>query len=143
MNPKFIKRHPESGTLIIKKFSFFENEVILPGNALVGMGCDFWGDLVVKGNLALGKGSKVKGDVIAENATIGADCEIKGNIKVDGNLTLLDRTKVGGLAYSSGNMIVRPMVSARAAECAGDIHVTGKTDIKSIQSGRKLVVRAG
>ena len=143
MDPKFIKRHPESETFIIKKFSFFENEVNLPENAVVGMGCDFWGDLVVKGNLVLGKGSKVKGNVIAENATIGADCEIQGNIKVVGNLTLLDRTKVGGLAYASGNMTVRPMVSARAAECTGDIHVTGRTDIKSIQSGRKLVVRTG
>ena len=143
MDPKFIKRHPESDTFIIKKCSFFENEVILPGNAVVGMACDFWGDLVVKGNLALGKGSKVKGDVTAEKATISADCDIKGNIKVIGNLTLLDRTKIGGLAYAGGNMIIRPMVSARAAECAGDIHVTGRTDIKSIQSGRKLVVRSG
>jgi len=95
MDPKFIKRHPESETFIIKKFSFFENEVNLPGNAVVGMGCDFWGDLVVKGNLVLGKGSKVKGDVIAEKSTIGADCDIKGNIKVVGNLTQLDRTNYG------------------------------------------------
>ncbi len=143
MDQKFIKRHPESDTFIIKKLSFFENELILPGNAVVGMSCDFWGNLVVKGNLTLGKGSKVNGDVIAEKATIGADCDIKGNIKVVGNLTLLDRTKIGGLAYAGGNMIIRPMVSARAAECAGDINVTGRTDIKSIQSGRKLVVRTG
>lgn len=141
MDPNFIKRHPQSETFIIKKASFFDADVILPGNVIVGPGCNFWGDLVVKGNLELGRGTQVKGDVTAEKAVIGAECSIGGNIKVIGNLTLLDKASVGGLAYAGGNMTVRPLVSARAAECVGDIEVTGKTDIKSIQSGRKLVAR--
>ena len=141
MDPNFIKRHPASETLIIKKRSFFENDVILPGNAIVGAGSSFWGDLVVKGTLDLGRGSNVKGNITAETAVISADSNIGGNIKVSGNLTLLDRVNVGGLAYAGGDMSIRPMVFARSAECKGDIQVTGKTDIKSIHSSHKLVAR--
>lgn len=141
MDPKFIKRHPASETIIIKKKSFFENDVILPGNVIVGTGSSFWGDLIVQGNLELGKGSLIKGNVIAENAVVSADCHIKGNIKVSGNLALLDRTSIGGLAYAGGDMMVRPSVSARAAECTGDLEITGRTDIQNIKSGRKIVAR--
>ncbi|MDF1558073.1 MAG: polymer-forming cytoskeletal protein [ANME-2 cluster archaeon] len=141
MEPKFIKRHPASETFIIKKCSFFENNVTFPGNAIVGPGSSFWGDLIIKGILELGRESKVKGDVIADTAVISADCQINGNIKVTGNLTLLDRTRIGGVANAGGDMLIRPMVFARSAECNGDIQVTGKTEIKSIHSGRKLVAR--
>ena len=143
MDPKFIKIHSASETFIIKKRSFFENDVILPGNAIIGAGSSFWGDLVVKGTLDLGRGSKVKGNITAETTVIGADSHIEGNIKASGDLTLLDRAKVDGLAYADGDILIRPMVSARAAECKGDILVTGKTDIKSICSGHKLIARKG
>ncbi|MCL7476471.1 MAG: polymer-forming cytoskeletal protein [Methanosarcinales archaeon] len=143
MDPKFVKIHPASETFIIKKRSFFENDVTLPGNAIVGAGSSFWGNLVVKGTLDLGWGSNVKGNITAATAVISADSNIGGNIKVSGNLTLLDRVNVGGLAYAYGDIFIRPMVSARAAECTGDILVTGMTNIKSIRSGHKLVARKG
>lgn len=139
MDPKFVKHHPDSETFIVKKYSFFENDITFPGNAIVGAGSNFWGNLVARGNLELGKGSTIKGNIIAEKAIIGSNCNIEGNVKVSGNLALMDRTSIGGLAYAGGNMMVRPQVSARAAECAGDIEVTGKTDIKNIRSGRRIV----
>lgn len=141
MDPKFIKIHPASDTFIIKKRSFFENDISLPGNAIIGAGSSFWGNLAVKGALDLGRGSKIKGNITAGTAVISADSLIEGNIKVSGDLSLLDRVSVGGLAYADGDIFIRPMVSARAAECTGDIMVTGRTDIKSIRSGHKLVAR--
>ena len=141
MDPNFIKRHPASKTIIIKKRSFFENDVTLPGNVIIGTGSSLWGNLIVQGNLELGKGSLIKGNVIAEKAVISADCNIQGNIKVTGDLLLMDRTSIGGLAYAGGNMMVRPYVSARAAECVGDLEITGRTYIKSIKSGHKIVAR--
>ncbi|MCL7412585.1 MAG: polymer-forming cytoskeletal protein [ANME-2 cluster archaeon] len=141
MDPMFIKIHPASDTFIVKKRSFFENDVFLPGNAIIGAGSSFWGDLVVKGALDLGRESKVKGNITARTAVISADSHIEGNIKVSSDLTLLDRVIVGGLAYADGDIFIRPKVSARAAECTGDIMVTGRTNIKSISSGHKLVAR--
>ena len=141
MDPNFIKRHPASKTIIIKKRSFFENDVTIPANAIIGTGSSFWGNLIVQGNLELGKGSLIKGNVIAKKAIISADCNIQGNIKVTGDLLLMDRTSIGGLAYAGGNMIVRPYVSARAAECVLDLEITGRTDIKSIKSGHRIVAR--
>jgi predicted acyltransferase (DUF342 family) len=141
MDPNFIKRHTASETIIIKKKSFFDKDVALPANTIIGTGSTFWGNLIVKGSLELGKGSLIKGNVIAEKAIIGADCNIQGNIKVRSDLLLMDRTSIGGLAYAGGNMIVRPYVSARAAECVGDIEITGKTDLKSIKSGHRIVAR--
>ena len=141
MDPKFIKRHPASKTVIIKKCSFFENDLALPGNAIVGVDSNFWGNLVVQGNLELGKRSMIKGNVIAKNAIIGADCNIAGNIKVTGILKIMDRTSIGGMAYAGDTIMVRPFVSVREAECDGDIEVTGKTNIKSIRSGHKVVAK--
>jgi cytoskeletal protein CcmA (bactofilin family) len=141
MDIEFIKKHPASKTYIIKKHSFFDKDVVLQGNAIIGAGSDFWGDLTVKGDLELGKGSTIKGNVTAEDAIIGSNCTINGNVTVAGHLTLLDRANIGGLVKAGGKMTIRPQVSARATECAGDIEIMGKTDIKSIRSGRKVIAR--
>ena len=141
METEFIKKHPASETFIIKRHSFFDKDVILRGNVIVGAGSDFWGDLIVEGDVELGKGSIVKGSITAKNAIIGPNCNIGGNVKVTGNLVLLDGSDITGLAKAEGNMTIRPHVVARATECAGDIEIMGKTDIKSIRSGRKVIAR--
>lgn len=75
------------------------------------------------------------------SAIIGASCRIEGNIDITGDITLLDRSSIGGVVRSGGNITIRPLVQAQALECDGDMEVTGKTHINSVNSGHKITAR--
>ncbi|MEZ5334630.1 MAG: polymer-forming cytoskeletal protein [Methanolobus sp.] len=122
--------------------SLFEDDVNIDGNFMVGAGSNFWKNLNVKGVLELGKGAFVKGNVTADKAIIGSKSEINGNVEVAGELRIFDSVKINGSAIAGEEMLVRPGCSIAFARASGTMELVGKTTIKEIESGTKVIVRS-
>ncbi|WP_406659914.1 polymer-forming cytoskeletal protein [Methanolobus sp. ZRKC3] len=142
MNEEMIKYHESSNTFIARKKAFFEDEVTIDGNFIVGAGANFWSNLTVKGNLKLGKGSVVKGDVKADNIIIGPRSEIKGNVEAANDLKLFDSVKVSGSATAGRDMHIRPGCEISFAKATTILELIGQVNIKEIESGTKVIVRS-
>lgn len=141
MNPRFIKFHLPSNTYIIEKNAYFEEDLVLSGNVIVGQDVDFWKNLTVNGKLELGKGSVVKGNVKANSALVCSGVKVFGTIDVVSDLLLLDNVKVN-TALSGGNVFIRPGCIADFVKAEGTLEIIGKVSIKKIEAVTKLIVRA-
>lgn len=142
MNSEFIKYHPVSNTYIIQKKAYFQNSITFEGNLLVGASCNFWQDLIVSGNLELGKNTLVKGNVKADNVLIASSCEIKGDLKVVNDVTLMDKVSIKGAAICGGGMHIRPGCSLNFVKAEKMLELIGKVDIKDIETATKVIVRS-
>ncbi|WP_407354754.1 polymer-forming cytoskeletal protein [Methanolobus sp. WCC5] len=142
MSENAIRYHGDSNTYVARKNTYFEDDVNIDGNFMVGAGANFWKDLNVKGKLELGKGSFVKGNIIADEALIGARSELMGNIEVAGDLKVFDCTVINGSAIAGEEMLVRPGCKLRFAKASRTMELVGKVSIKEIESGTKVIVRS-
>jgi predicted acyltransferase (DUF342 family) len=142
MSENPIKYHEDSNTYITRKNSYFEREINIDGNLIVGSGSNFWKDVNVKGVLELGKGTFVKGNVKADEAIVGARSEINGNIEVAGDLKIFDSVKIEGSAIAGDEMHVRPGSKIGFAKATSIMELVGKVSIKEIESGTKVIVRS-
>lgn len=140
MDSDFIKYHPESNTYIIQKKAFFEDDVFIKGDLITGPGVSFWKNLNVNGLLQLGKGSTVKGNVVADNALIGPYSRIDGKLEINNNIKILN----GVVAHSvicGGEMTVRPDCSIGFAKADITLELIGNVDVKEIERGTRVIVR--
>ena len=142
MNEKFIKYHADSNTYIVEKKAFFEDDVAIDGNMIVGAGSNFWKNLKVTGHLEIGKATHIKNDVKASTAIIGSKSEIGGSVEVEEDLTMLDDTSVAGSARCGGWMLVRPGCSIGFAKADVTLELVGKVNIKDVEAGTKVIVRS-
>lgn len=142
MSESPIKYHEGSNTYIARKNTFFEDALSINGNFMVGSGSNFWKDLNVNGTLEIGKGTFIKGNIKADSAIIGAKSEIQGNIEVAGELRIFDSVKINGSAIAGEGMLVRPGCSINFAKASRTMELVGKTSIKEIESGTKVIVRS-
>lgn len=142
MSESPIKYHEDSNTYIASKKAYFEENVNIDGNFMVGAGSNFWKDLNVKGVLELGKGTFVKGNIIADKAIIGSRSEINGSVEVAGDLKIFDSVKIEGSAIAGEEMLVRPDCEIGFAKASRTMELIGKTSIKEIESGTKVIVRS-
>jgi predicted acyltransferase (DUF342 family) len=142
MSENPIKYHEDSNTYITRKNSYFEREINIDGNLIVGSGSNFWKDVNVNGVLELGKGTFVKGNVKADEAIVGARSEINGNIEVAGDLKIFDSVKIEGSAIAGDEMHVRPGSKIGFAKATSIMELVGKVSIKEIESGTKVIVRS-
>ncbi len=142
MSDNPIKYHEDSNTYITRKNNYFEENISINGNLMVGAGSNFWKDLYVKGVLKLGKGTFVKGNIKADEAIIGSRSEINGSIEVAGNLKILDSVKVNGSAIAGKEMLIRPGCEIGFATARKTMELVGKVSIKEIESGTKVIVRS-
>ncbi|MBP1908108.1 polymer-forming cytoskeletal protein [Methanolobus bombayensis] len=142
MSENPIKYHEESNTYITRKNSYFEKDINVDGNLIVGSGSNFWKGINVKGILKLGKGTFVKGDVKADEAIVGARSEINGSIEVAGDLKIFDSVKINGSAIAGEQMFVRPGSDIGFAKASKTMELVGKVSIKEIESGTKVIVRS-
>ncbi|KXS44644.1 polymer-forming cytoskeletal protein [Methanolobus zinderi] len=142
MSEEFIKYHEESNTYIARKRSYFENDINIDGNFIVGAGSGFWKNLNVKGTLKLGKGSSVKGNIRADDIVIGSRSEIQGDIEAANDLKLFDRVTVHGSAISGKTMSIRPGSTVGFARASEVLELIGKVNVKEIESGTKVIVRS-
>lgn len=142
MNREFIKYHADSNTYIVEKKAFFEDEVSLDGNMIVGAGSNFWKSLKITGHLEIGKGTCIKNDVKANTAIVGPKSEIGGSVEIAKDLTLLDNASVGGSARCGGGMLIRPGCSIGFAKADVTLELVGKVNIKEVEAGTKVIVRS-
>ena len=133
---RFIKYHPRSNTYVIEKRAFFEEDLILDGNVIVGQEVKFWKDLTVTGRLELGKGSIVQGNVKAGSALVCAAAKILGNIETVSELILLDRARVNAAACQ-GDIRVRPGCTIGSVKAGGTLELIGKVICKESRTINK------
>lgn len=138
---RYIKYHPRSETYVIEKGAFFEENIILDGNVIVGQDVKFWGDLTVTGRLELGKSSAVKGNIKARSALICAAAKILGNIETMSELVLLDRARVN-TAACQGDIRVRPGCTIGSVKAGGTLELIGKVSVKKVEPLTKVIIRA-
>jgi cytoskeletal protein CcmA (bactofilin family) len=138
---RFVKYHPRSNTYVIEKRAFFEDDLKLDGNVIVGQDVKFWGDLTVTGRLELGKSSAVKGNIKAGSALVCAAAKILGNIETASELILLDRARVNAAACQ-GNIRVRPGCTIGSVKAGGTLELIGKASIKKVEPLTKVIIRA-
>jgi cytoskeletal protein CcmA (bactofilin family) len=138
---RFVKYHPRSETYVIEKGAFFEENIIINGNVIVGQEVNIWGDLTVTGRLELGKGSAVRGNVKARSALVCAAAKIQGNIETVSELILLDRARVNAAACQ-GDIRVRPGCTIGSVKAGGTLELIGKASVKRVEPLTKVIIRA-
>jgi predicted acyltransferase (DUF342 family) len=138
---RFVKYHPRSNTYVIEKGAFFEDDLKLDGNAIVGQDVKFWGGLTITGRLELGKGSAVQGSVKARSALVCAAAKILGNIETVSELVLLDRARVNA-ASCQGDIRVRPGCTIGSVKAGGTLELIGKVSVKKVEPLTKVIIRA-
>ncbi|MCS3923562.1 polymer-forming cytoskeletal protein [Methanosalsum natronophilum] len=141
METENIKYHPPTNTYIVRRGSYFEDDIVIQGNLLTGSNVNFWGSLYVSGELEMGKCNNVKSSVIANSALVGPNCHVGENIEVNYDLLVLDNTIIENEATSYGNMKIRPGCSINYARSEGLLEIVGKAEIKKVESGTKVIVR--
>jgi cytoskeletal protein CcmA (bactofilin family) len=138
---RFVKYHPRSNTYIIEKKAFFEHDLRLDGNVIVGQDVKFWGNLIVTGRLELGKGSVVQGKVKASSALVCAAVKILGSIETKSELILFDRAKINAAACQ-GDIRVRPGCAIGSVKAEGTLELIGKVSVKQVEPLTKVIIRA-
>jgi predicted acyltransferase (DUF342 family) len=137
---RFIKYHPLSNTYVIEKRAFFEEDIILDGNVIVGQEANFWRDLIVTGRLELGKGSLVQGNVKAGSALICAEAKVLGSMEAVSELILFDRADVNAVVCQ-GDIHVRPGCTIGSVKAGGTLELIGKVSVKKVEPLTKVIVR--
>jgi predicted acyltransferase (DUF342 family) len=137
---RFIKYHPRSNTYVIEKRAFFEEDLMLDGNVIVGQEANFWRDLNVTGRLELGKGALVQGNVKASCALICAAAKVLGNIETVSELILFDRAGVN-VAACQGDIRVRPGCTIGSVKAGGTLELIGKVSVKKVEPLTKVIIR--
>jgi predicted acyltransferase (DUF342 family) len=126
---------------VIEKLAFFEEDLTLDGNVIVGQKVKFWKNLTVTGRLELGKGSIVKGNVKARSAIVCSEAKILGDIKTVSELVLLDRAKIN-VAACQGDIRVRPGCTLDSVKADGTLELVGKVIVRKVEPLTKVVIRA-
>ena len=106
---------PENLDTIIGSKTVFEG--VLLSNESVCIEGTVKGKVECKGNIVVGKGGKVKADIIAENAFIGG--QVNGNIKVKKKLEITSSGKV------KGDIETASLVIGEGVVFEGSCHMTG------------------
>jgi predicted acyltransferase (DUF342 family) len=126
---------------VIEKRAFFEEDLILDGNVIVGQEAKFWKNLTVTGRLELGKGSIVRGDVKARNALVCSGAKVLGNIETTSELILLDRAKIN-IAACQGDIRARPGCTLNSVKADGTLELVGKVIVRKVEPLTKVIIRA-
>ncbi|MDU9376608.1 hypothetical protein McpSp1_12310 [Methanocorpusculaceae archaeon Sp1] len=95
-------------TYLAERGSYFKESVKIDGDFIVPPKTQFWRDLVVTGNLSLGVGSRVGGNITCNGAVISRGCLVEGELVSDTEqVTICDGARVR-VVKSNGNVLLRP-----------------------------------
>lgn len=108
-------KQPDSLDTIIGSKTIFEG--ILVSNESICIEGTVKGKVECRGNIVIGKGGKVKADIIAENALIGG--QVTGNIKVKKKLEITPSGKV------KGDIETASLIIGEGVVFEGSCHMTG------------------
>jgi len=139
MESKPLRAHSGSNTLIVPKNANYARPIRYRVNLIAGMNSRFLGGIDIDGDLSLGKGAQVSGDVRAKNVVLGPWSVIRGNLTVGGDLVALDHSKVSGAVKCEGGVTVRPDVAFGSLDATGLVEFFGKRPAKHTTG--KMVVK--
>jgi hypothetical protein len=135
-----IRYHLPSDTYIISKKTFFEQDVLINGNVMVGPGVCFWKNVKIQGNAHFGKGCVIEGRLDAASALIGSQSVVKGPIHVSGDISLFQNTVVKSVE-SGGNVTIMDGCTADYIN-SKKLEIIGKAQVKKIGPITKMMVKA-
>ena len=135
-----IRYHSPSDTYIISKKSFFDQDVIINGNVMVGPNVSFWKNVKIQGDAKFGKGCIIEGRLDAQNVLIGSQSVVNGPIHANGNVSLFQNVAVRSIESSGGVSI---MEGCTADYINGKkLEIIGKAQVKKIGAIAKMAVKA-
>jgi len=137
-----LRFHKPTHTYILTS-GYLDRNVRVNGNLITGPGVRFWNDLVVRGGLILGKGSRVGGQVFAKKAILCAYCRVVGGVQVDEQLQVHDGCVLTREVLCRGDVRIRPRVVIDSLKSNGTVVVEGKTDISNIKAKKLIEVPEG
>ena len=140
ISSKSIRFHVSSNTYIIPKNLIFDQNVSINGNVIVGAGVRFWKNVKIFGDVQLGKGCVIEGDLNADNIIVGAQSKVKGNIIASGNVSLFQNSVARSIKSSESVTIMEGCFVGYADSKM--LEIIGKADIKKIGAITKVTVRA-
>jgi len=133
-----IRAHRESNTLVIMKNSSYARPITHRINLILGMNARCMEQVMIDGDLELGKNAQVTGSVRAKNVILGPGSMVYGDVVADGDLKALDNARVIGSVKVAGGAFIRPGVHFGSLEVTGMIEIQGKPPSKHIVG--KMVV---
>jgi hypothetical protein len=133
-----IRAHMDSNTLIIMKNSSYTRPITHRINLIMGINARCMEQIVIDGDLDLGKNAQVTGSVKAKDVILGPGSIIYGDLFVEGDLTALDGASVIGHVQAIGGAFIRPGVRFGSLDVGGLIEIQGKPPSKHITG--KMVV---
>ena len=140
MERKSIRAHKSSNTLIIAKNANYAKPINYRVNLIAGMNSRILERVAIDGDLELGKGARVAGDVRAKNVILGPWSVVEGNLTVAGDLVALDHSKVTGAVKCTGSVTARPGVAFGTLEATGLVEYYGKKPAKHV-TGKEVVAK--
>ena len=141
MTPKIVY-FPKSDTYVIRKNSYFDDNILIRGNVIIGIRTTFWKNLCVLGSVRAGKGCLFKGNVMCTDGIISGDSVIEGTLESTGNISVFRNVRIGA-AISGGHLtIMDGCVVGYASSRSGELELIGTSDIRAIDRGTKVTVRS-
>ena len=141
MTPKIVY-FPKSDTYVIRKNSYFDDNILIRGNVIIGIRTTFWKNLCVLGSVRTGKGCLFKGNVMCTDGIISGDSVIEGTLESTGNISVFRNVRIGA-AISGGHLtIMDGCVVGYASSRSGELELIGTSDIRAIDRGTKVTVRS-
>ncbi|WNY27813.1 hypothetical protein [Methanolapillus ohkumae] len=135
-----IRFYPSSNTYVIPKGSFFEDSILIHGNLIAGPGVHFWKNVIVEGNVQLGKGCTLAGNLKAVNVIVGAKSKVGGKITADWNTSVFQNSEIGSIECL-GHLVIMNGCVVGYANAEKTMEILGKADIKKIGRVTKVTVR--
>jgi predicted acyltransferase (DUF342 family) len=141
MEGKSLRAHKGSNTLIIAKNANYAKPINYRVNLIAGMNSRIMECISIDGDLELGKGAHVAGDVKARNVVLGPWSVINGSLTCSGDLVALDNCKVTGPVKCDGSATIRPGVALGSLDATGLVEYYGKKPAKHV-TGKEVIGKA-
>lgn len=141
MEGKSIRFHKGSNTLIIARNANYAKPIHYRINLIAGANSRIMERVAIDGDLELGKGARVAGDVRARAVFLGPWSVINGDLTCAGDLVALDHCKVTGAVRCAGSAMVRPGVAFGSLEATGLVEYYGKKPARLVM-GKSVVRKA-
>lgn len=126
---------------VVENYAQLAKGVQAPGNLVIGRGVVVQGDVSAKGSILIAKGARILGSLEAGgNAVIGPQTAVAGRARAGGSLHVLDGAQVGSID-THGDLLLRPGVKVGDVLAGGDLTVVGSPATGRVGAKGRIVRR--
>ncbi len=127
----------ENNVLIVKSNGVVEKGIIIPSDLLAGRNVSFWGGIKAEGEVSLGRGCIVKGEIKARKGLIGPHSRIK-KIEVEEDVKIFDHCRIDQV-IAGGNVYIRRGCIIGMVKAGKNVILDGMSKITDIKAGEKVI----